>query len=325
MVILPQAGARYQAVFDPYYTPKAMGENLLTLHRVTHQFLDRYLPTKWTDESTPGKKLGGIAYRLGKLVTLDFLLDYFLVVGHHEVFGHGFRFRQAGFSGNAYNVVPPPPLGPWGGFAQAGTLPNPWRLGIHDRITIQMGGSEGTQQIAHGLRNKWMSSGQIRATDALLYLMAFHDMTAYILSTRDNTSGGDPANYIRFLNIHHNHFDLDSLPLGIPHLRRYTLLNFANTFSLLSLYHLIHPYLARGNATLDLPGLSIGKWEYLPAVRMGYSPFGIEFYGEHFLRSYDHWMSLYHRIGDGKLNGRWWGFGWHGEGKFFNERAILGA
>lgn len=322
---------QYKLLWDPWMSGRASGEGLFTLHHVWSNFEHQHIPLKFNEERTFGKKLLGIGYRGAKLATLDFLVDYLTVIPTHEVFGHGFRYREMGFENNAFSVRLPPPLGIWGGFAQRGNRTVGTFTGEHEEIAMTLAGSEGSRQLSNVVRDHWIDSRQYTYREALLYLTAFHDFTGYIMTTSSGTIvRGDPAAYILRTNRAYGFADPDNYPLSLQKVRRQNLLNLANTWAMLSVYTIARDYLWHGKEKAELPTiwlpfrLAKKSLRYLPSLRTGFAPFGMEWYGEHFFWWGDRSFQISHRHGDGRL-ANWSGFGLRAFHLVRNDWLWLGA
>lgn len=306
---------QYKLIWDQWMSGRASGEGLFTLHHAWTTFEHRHIPLTFNDETSAGNKLLGIGYRATKLASIDFLVDYLTVITTHEVFGHGFRYREMRFENNSFSVRLPPPLGVWGGFARRGNRTVNSRTGIHEDIAMTLAGSEGSRQLSNLIRDHWVESRRYSYREALLYLTSFHDFTGYLFTTPSTIGSGDPSLYLRQTNGAYGFNDPTSYPLSLEKVKRQNLLNLLNTWSMMSIYTLSRDYLWKGKDRSRLPTLSFRYGPsrhlyYLPSLRTGFAPFGMEWYGEHFFWLGRYTFQVSHRHGDGRL-AKWSGFGLH--------------
>ena len=311
-------------IWDENQSSIANAENLLSIHQVIYQFSNQHLKTTYWDESSFKGKALGIGYRLTKTILLDYQVDYLAHLYQHEVFGHGYRFREYGFEDNSYNINAFLPYGSSGGFAAWGTRQG-GRLGVHENIAVSSGGMEASTILAKALRNRWLFEGEINYRESLLYISTFNDYTGYIWSTRlfdrDN-AGNDVNRYLRQVNVSYGFPNEALYALSLNDISNRALVNFANTFQLFALYTYLKTYLYDAEETFEYPMISINELEYLPAIRFGLTPFGSEFIFENFIKTDKEIAKLEFRIGDQILD-QFWGGG-IAVHKSFSEQLQLG-
>ncbi len=125
-------------LFDLHSSAIANGENLHSIHQLFTDFEQKHIKDKyWKEDDFIGKG-SAIYIRLLK-GSITNILDNIFLITQHEVFGHGFRFREYGFRNNSYNIRPLS-----GGFARRGVNINERQLGTHEDIAISMGGMDAT-------------------------------------------------------------------------------------------------------------------------------------------------------------------------------------
>ena len=289
----------------------AMGaENLVALHRSIFALEDRLLRPRLFDEGTAGRKTAGIMYRLGKTVLLDNAIDQIAVLTQHEVFGHGARFREFGYTDISYKLSLFPPYGKGSGFASA-SLGRGRRTTRHERIGVTAGGSEANTVLAKAIRSKWLQrGGAVKSREIIVYLSSSLDLTWYILQTRVRSRpspGNDVANYLRDLNL------LEGQPpsenkLTLEQLSAHTLAGLLNPTVLWAMYAYSVSYLYRGSAETRLPMFRIGAARYLPSFRLGLTPYGTEIIFENLILHSGRVSNLYLRYGIPSFH-RFGGFG----------------
>lgn len=204
------------------------------------------------------------------------LLNSTTVVAQHEIFGHGYRLRDFGhdyFYDVSYGINID------SGYTQFNVKKtDPFQLSL-----VDSGGVEASAILAKNIKTSWLQAGQINPLETTLYLLAFHDITNYIYSTKiysENKFGHDMYDYIKDLNQTYPYAPLEKISLikGVK-------INFFDPFTYLSTASCIY-YLLSGQ-NLPLYMLPIGETKYLPGLRYGLSPFGPENYLENFLITKD--------------------------------------
>jgi hypothetical protein len=291
--------------WDKHKSSIASAENLLTIHNTFYKFTDSKIKTKYWEEDSWHKKLGGLAYRFSKSILLDNQADWLVHIHQHEVFGHGFRYREFDLKRNSYNLSLFPPYGSGGGFALRGRSDYPRFFGAHENIATSMGGMESASVLSERLRNKWLQSGQIHYRESLLFLSTLHDCTAYIYGTGlelDDSAGNDVNNFLRQVNFQYGFVNEEDYQLTINDLAQRASVNLVNTFQFFAIYTYIKTYLIDGEKNYEYPIFNVGKTDWLPSVRFGLTPFGSEFIIENFLKTEKSLTQIRLRIGDGKLD-----------------------
>jgi hypothetical protein len=76
---------------DPNLNMRPGAESMVALHHGWSFMEDRFIGTRWFEESNIWRKSGGILARSLKYIALDIPVDYFSIVLLHEYFGHGAR------------------------------------------------------------------------------------------------------------------------------------------------------------------------------------------------------------------------------------------
>jgi hypothetical protein len=160
-------------IWDKDASAISNAQNLLSIHKILYQFQNEHIQLKyWDERNFKGKSLG-IGYRFAKTILLDYQIDYLAHLYQHEVFGHGYRFRAFGYTGNSYNINLIPPYGKGGGFARSGTLDAGREIGEHESIMISSGGMEASAILSRTLRKRWLIRGEINYRESLPFLSGF--------------------------------------------------------------------------------------------------------------------------------------------------------
>src|SRR5262249_38682896 len=155
--------AQTAVVFDRYMTPSAGVEDLLTLQRGLAALEDRVLPLKLGGERKRPMLLAGILYRAGKFVGFDLPQDHMLLVGGHEVFGHGARLRELGSGRIDYSFDAPLPYGHGGAVTNfSGEFPDtPLAM-----LTIESAGIEAQNAMADSIGETAIARGRLHYREA---------------------------------------------------------------------------------------------------------------------------------------------------------------
>lgn len=300
-----QQKAPYFLIYDEDQSAITNGENLLTLHRILSNAEDElFAPTYFNEKVATGKFLG-VSYRLGKTIFLDMQVDILTWLLQHEIFGHGYRFRQFGFTDNSYYISPFWPYGTGSGFARSGENLQNRALGRHEEIMIFKGGMGASMVMSQQLKEKWLINGHINYRETLLYNTLFLDVTIYALTAANQSllspGSNDILNYIRTTNAAYG-FPASNVQLSQETLKKRSYLNFANTYNAFALYAFFKTYLWDGETEFAYPMIPLGNIRWLPAVRFDLTPFGSEIIVENaFVRSGE-LLEVNVHIGDGVLD-----------------------
>lgn len=266
----------YFLLGDIHFSPYAGGEDLLFAVRSCER-VEGLLLRKTTLESS--RDLQSRSWRLSELIAVWLPLNYEAMLVQHEVFGHGYRIRdihsdRAKVTG--YQFDPPPPYGS-GGAATSYLLSE--QLTSTEETAISSAGVEATAILANLTKWKWLIPRSVDARQAILYLLSQHDLTFYISSLKAvnhrELSGHDIHEYLFWLNTTY-----PDQRLKRSRLRSLALMNWLDPFTFYALYSALR-FIASGRDT-HIPMISIQKVGYLFGARLGLTPFGPEFFWEHY-------------------------------------------
>lgn len=211
-------------------------------------------------------------------------LSYATTVVQHEIFGHGYRIRDLGSKKvklNKYTIkFQLTPLGLGLKEASTGYHYNPETYNHSDSLLMAIGGMEANSILAHNVIMSWLNKGQIDGRQAVLWNYAYMDQFNYIFSTRwvynfesAIESGHDILNYVATLNYIYS--QEDSLRGQLNNLEsRVLLAALFNPFTYLSSYS-TYSYIFF-NSAVSIPSIQLGEYHFLPAYRLGLTPFGPE-------------------------------------------------
>jgi hypothetical protein len=299
---------QYNLTYDYHYSSICGAENLLTLHKATVSFEDRYLKPKFNNEKKPVQKAIGIFYRATKTIFLDDVIDHLTILTQHEIFGHGARYREYGRIDNSFHLSLVPPYGNGHGFAQSGQLKDPDRKSSEcEDLMKTIGGNEANTVLSQHIIGNWLLRGSINYRESLLYLESANNLLAYIYLTKYSkkpSNGNDIMAYMWNMQIAYNNGKVYT----IDDLADQSLVGLINPFQFLSAFAFSYSYLLNGNDSLKLPMIKIRNIGYLPALHYGLSPFGTEYYFDNYFVKNKKVLTAYYRLGDAKYF-HFWGFG----------------
>jgi hypothetical protein len=298
-------------LFDRDLTMESGTETVVTLQQGLARAEDRYLRTRWFDESGGLGKAGGFAGRLAKLLLLDRPMDHFTVVLAHEFMGHGARYRELDISNVDYGYDLPPPYGAGGGQASANL--GEGVVSRHEHIAIWTGGLESHQILSRTLGLQWTERKRLSYRDASLFFESWLIAQDYIQGTEAHLAPGEGENdlnaYVRLVNARAGYTDPDDLRMTVGDLKDKARLDFVHPMLWTSLYTIVKTYLWDGTTTSELPMVRIGRVGYLPGLRMGLTPFGLEYHVDNYLRWGRRAALVDVRVGDTSFHDGWGGVG----------------
>lgn len=311
--------------FDPGLTMRSGAEDIITIHNGIVQVEDRFIGTRWFSEKRFLGKTGGMVCRAVKHAFVDLPVDYYSVVFAHEYLGHGARYRELGIDKVHYAFDLPPPYGEGGGEASASV--GPGVINDHEILAIWIGGVEVQSILNKRLSLRWMAKREIQYREASVYFRSWQIMFNYIQGTTEdlakNEPDNDPRAYVRIINRHEGYTDFDNLPMDVKDLKSRTMINLANPFLFYSLFTIVKTYLWDARNSNEFPTLNIKGVGYLPSLRTGLTPFGLEYHLENYLRFQSKVMLLDLRIGDQAFHKSWGGVGVLIQNIYGNERFSL--
>jgi hypothetical protein len=243
------------------------------------------------------------------------------MVTQHEIFGHGYRIRSLTdyyASVKKYSIGVPPPYGYGGGSTHFNWEPS--HISLSQLLMIDIAGVEATAILAGRVRSHWVASGKINPREVSLYQNAMHDITFYTLSMkrwRSDRSGHDIENYVHELNLAYPNSHITR-----SHLRKEVLINLLDPFTYFSIYS-NWKYIFCGKDTA-LPMIPIGNVKYLPAPRLGLTPFGPEIFVENYMVISGRSLYFYGKGGT-HGNNKYYGIGLEKDKIFVGERMSLGC
>ncbi|MBC8479318.1 MAG: hypothetical protein H8D46_02540, partial [FCB group bacterium] len=204
----------------------------------------------------------------------------------------------------------PPPYGNGGGEATS-HIDDP--ISNHELIGIWQGGIEIHPLINRELSLRWMTEKRIDYRQASLYFWSFQIMTTYVQDTVEDLNDGvddnDPRAYIRLLNAEAGIADPEDFIMTVGDLKSKMNLDLLNPFAIYSMWTILKTYLWNGDVSNKLFCLNLGEVRYLPSLRTGLTPFGIQYHLENYFR-YRQMVGLIDvSLGDQTFYNSWGGLG----------------
>lgn len=258
----------YSLVVDRYFSPYSGASITRSTYNFYKAIDDKYLPN--------GEGYNDFSWsfaRLGKL-SIDFVLGSFLSITQHEVFGHGYRAREFGFSHIGYDLY----------VTHGATyflLEDYDNLNIYQQNAINAAGMEANKVLAKKVQRPWFKTRTFDYRDGLLYIFNKLDQVDYVMFTRSATAsdGNDVNNYINGVNNYYGHTVLTNGKLRTAEL--WDLLDPSLYYSLYALSN----FLVNGTPTMSFPMLKINDYHYLPTGNTILTPWGVEFQLQNFIVS----------------------------------------
>ena len=267
-----QTAIPYVVVFDPYMTPAAGAQDLLTAQHLLATAEDRWLPLKIGEERTRPSLALGILYRSGKFLALDMPQDHFLMVVAHEIFGHGARFRELGDGSLRYGFDAPIPYGSGEAFTRFnGSFP----VSPLADMNVSASGMEAQHSLADAIAERAAARGRIHYREAWLYFESRMAAVSYILSASPTSSEGHDA--ASFLETFEMACAAPCSPITRNQMQRRSLLALADPLIYYSMYGLAVSYIGNGNTTGPMPLLSVGGgMRVMPSLGYALAPYGTD-------------------------------------------------
>lgn len=291
-------------IVDRFFSPEMGSEGFIPLLRTVQGIEDRIFPSFRAPSSSWMARLR----RVGEELLIWSPLNTLTATMQHEVFGHGYRVRSLGEARarvDSYRFGTPPPYG-FGGGATYFFISSDWNVvSAQERIAITGAGVEATTILSRRLKMKWLQKGQINPREISLYNESAHDSTQYCWLTvaaqlHNEEMYGDMYEYVEELNQEYGS------TLTIKSLAYQSLVNFIDPFTVYTIWGTLSYWWS--GTSISIPMIPLGEYAYLPSARLGLSPFGPEYYLEHFLVKDNSPIYLYLRGGSCADN-RYWGMG----------------
>lgn len=291
------AQSSYTVLYDDSKSEIAGASNMHLVHRVAYGVQEKFIPDSLINNRQAGGKLLNMGYRAAKSFLIDFQQDFFIALTQHEVFGHGARFREFGYTHNSVRLSPFFPFGTGSGSLGSGGLKKGETVTPQENITIVLGGIEANRVLANNIADGLVFTNSIHYRDALLYLISQNNQLHYIwvskLSKIDPGFGsGDIDSYLFELN--NLYLTTGEKALSHEILARQSLITLLNPIQLYAAFTLVYKYGITGQRRLaNVPMIRLGNIRYLPALNYTLTPFGSQY---HFTNYFKYKRALF--VGD---------------------------
>ena len=289
----------YMIMVEKDFSPYTGSENILFVHEGVEYIFN------WAFSNKKEKKFISILARLGAMIFIYNPLTDLELVLQHEVFGHGYRIRDIGSDKirvKEYEIDAPMPYGDGGG-STVFTFND--KLTSFEQTAISAAGVEASAILANRLKMKWFTTLKLDPKKAWLYFLAEHDLTAYVLSLNDSAifvnEGHDIQGYLDWLN---NTYFTDRV--SISDVTKAVLINFVDPISYYALGAYFY-YIFTGK-DLNIWTINIKNLKFLPNLRLGLAPYGLEYYLENFMSYKNSPIYTYFRAGH-HFDNTYWGLG----------------
>ncbi len=249
-------------------------ENLFTLHYTWSVIDSTFIPASlpFLKNRNASSKTINIFYRLTKLFLIDYPIYFIIPSLNHEFFGHGMRYYQQGLDlTNIYLPLPPPFQSTFPYInADFGTD----NATIQQSILSTIGGSEANTNMANIVRKTVLVSGSFSYQSSFLYLYANNDLNGYAAFAPQIS---DIAHYKYLINeiLYKNR----SKKIDNTKLLTYGIIGIlGDPLNYYSFYNIFKSYLFDGKTSFRIPWIPIYEVKYLPKVRFGLTPYGVELF-----------------------------------------------
>lgn len=202
-----------------------------------------------------------IAMKILSYIT-RFTATSWIMVGNHEIGGHGARAREFDLKVTKYEVDP------FEGttYFKAKDFNS---LQVHKQIAIDTGGIQASYLLSENIKDRYMTSNKINPTYGIGYLWTRLDQASYIFSTKfdgKDKDGNDINAYVKAINsIYGKNY------ITKNKIRSYAYLDLFDPFLVYSGYSFVM------NQDLNnIPMIELGPVKYLPATRAILAPYGLE-------------------------------------------------
>ena len=312
-------------LFDKKSSCISSSYNIISVHQLLVYQQNKLLKPKLFHERSFPRKTLGIIYRISKGILIDMLIDEYLMLVQHEVFGHGDKFREFNLINHTYEMNPFWPYGDGSGWASA-DYPNGREMSYHEEMAISFNGSQSNKILSKTLLNGILQSQNISYRQALLYTLTNSDLIHYVYTTEKPTNintddGNDILNYLFMLNkyeynkkykeeIGSNEEYLlftDDFGLTLSKLKKVFLLDLLNPIQLYSIWTIGKIHILEGKSNSSIPMFNLLQYRYLPQINLGFTPFGLEYILNNYFCYNDKVLNMYVRYGEPTFYSFWGG------------------
>lgn len=258
---------QYQIIVDRDLSPYSGASAMISTYNFCKYLDNTYTPV----QNNEYDKLRWVT----RVATLGvaYVLNGYLMVTQHEIFGHGYRAREFGFSGVEYKI------GYYSGATYFYTSDYN-KLNTYQQNTLNAAGIEANSILAQQIRSPWFKNKQIDYRDGLSYAINQIEQLryVYVTSANDLNNGNDINNYINGVNRYYS----NTTTLSNAKMKSLILIDLLDPALFYSLYGL-GKYLFYGTNTIPFYMLNVDGYKYLPTIRTILTPWGLEFQLQNFI------------------------------------------
>jgi len=310
-------------LFDKNFSCISSSYNIISLHQLLVYQQNKLLKPKLFHEGSLPRKTLGIIYRISKTILIDMLIDEYLMLVQHEVFGHGDKFREFNLINHTYKMNPFWPYGDGSGWAWA-DYPNGRGMSYHEEMAISFNGSQSNKVLSKTMLNSILQYQNITYRQALLYTLTNSDLIHYVYTTEKPTDinsdeGNDVLNYLFMLNKYeYNKMDraeltdneeyllfTDDFGLTLSKLKRMFFLDLLNPIQLYSIWTIGKIHILDGKSNASIPMFSVLQYRYLPQINLGFTPFGLEYILNNYFCHNNKVLNMHIRYGEPTFYSFW--------------------
>lgn len=301
------AFAQNTVMVDPHFSPYSGSVNLLFAQQLLIDGEDALFKSSNHKDST--SKVWG---RTAEQLLFWYNVNMLAAIAQHEIFGHGYRLRELGYTPKKYLVTP------WGG-ATYFIEKEMDSMSVGEMLAVVVGGLEAESIMARDLKMHWIGEGKMDGRLAICYNQAQQSLFWYTWITHLGKLKGDvpSGNDIQAYMYYHNHSYPDG-KLTRSKILTWAAFNWLDPMTFYSYYAYFY-YIAEGKPW-SFPMISLGDdLKYLPNIKIGYAPYAPEAYLENFFLHQGNPLYFYFKGGK-----RSFGFGIVYDHLYTNQRGSAG-
>jgi hypothetical protein len=294
--------------FDKNFSSYAGAENILFLQKGFEKIEDFVFPVpKITPKDfqypsdCPHFSMKSAVARASRNLLIGIPLHWSSYATQHEIFGFGYRIRDLG---SKYAKVTSYKINMLSGNTTY-TITN--QLTPSQHIAITVAGFEADAILSNRIKLKWLADKAFDPRQTFIYLLSSLEIVdsswQNTSSTRNalSSKNSEISNFLFYLNAVYRNKRLSHAKL-----RNISLLNLIDPFIFYSIY--AHNCYIRYGLPLPVRLIKIGQIEYMPSVRVGLTPFGLQGYIDNFFLTPSNPMYAYLKWGRNGSN-TYYGFG----------------
>lgn len=202
---------------------------------------------------------------------------------NHEVAGHGVRGREFGATDINYE------------FRLDGSGATSFMIPVdihpHKDILITLGGIQANYTLSEKIKDRFVDSNMINPIYGAAYIFSRADQAMYTHLSKDKIDGNITGHDINDYVIKMQRF-YDENYINKRDVKRAAILDYFDPF----LYFSAYAYLV--NESFEIPMINCGNFDYLPAARAIFAPYGLEYSLINHIRVKDKYFQVHARYGN---------------------------